>query len=330
MNEIDHASGTPSFKSRTSGLIFFGIVTLLLGGLCALFALMMLVAQTLVGMAGKTPPPTQPAWPVSVMYGAMAVVLIWLGIGSIRARRWARALLLILSVVWLISGIFILGGLMLVFPQFMEAMQSAGSSNQQKLPPEALLVMAVVMGAVFAVIFLILPLSYFLFYRSRHVKATCEARDPVQRWTDRCPLPVLAVSLWLGTTAPMMLLMPLAYRSVFPFFGDFLSGAAGTLAYVVMAVIFGWAARATYKLDVRAWWLVVAGSVLMAISNAITYSRHNLEDVYRLMELTPEQIEQAKQFAWFSGDSLVWSSLIFVLPLLGYMLLVKKYFRRTA
>ena len=46
------------------------------------------------------------------------------------------------------------------------------------------------------VFFVILPAVWIFFYKSRQVKATCEARDPVARWTDACPLPVLALCLW--------------------------------------------------------------------------------------------------------------------------------------
>ena len=63
------------------------------------------------------------------------------------------------------------------------------------------------------------------FYNSRHVKATCERRDPATRWTDACPLPVLGFCLWLLLGVPMLLIMPLAGHGVMPFFGIFLSAA---------------------------------------------------------------------------------------------------------
>jgi len=44
-----------------------------------------------------------------------------------------------------------------------------------------------------AFLFIALPSALVLFYRSRHVKVTCELRDPVRRWIDICPLPSAAL-----------------------------------------------------------------------------------------------------------------------------------------
>src|SRR5438034_406184 len=76
----------------------------------------------------------------------------------------------------------------------------------------------------FGVIYVILPGAWVLFYRSRHVKATCESYDPMVRWTDHCPLPVLAVSLWLTFSALMMLVMAVVYKGILPMFGSFVAG----------------------------------------------------------------------------------------------------------
>ena len=97
------ASVLSDYKNRSTGLIIFGILTLLLGGLCALFIPLMLFGQTMAAKAPNAPPPnTAMLLPGLAMYGGLAVALIWLGIGSIKARRWARALLLIFSWTWLI------------------------------------------------------------------------------------------------------------------------------------------------------------------------------------------------------------------------------------
>jgi hypothetical protein len=64
------------------------------------------------------------------------------------------------------------------------------------------------------VVFVLLPAIWTYFYRSPHVKATCEARDPVARWTDACPLPVLGFCLWLLFSVPMLLVMPISGHCV--------------------------------------------------------------------------------------------------------------------
>jgi hypothetical protein len=175
--------------------------------------------------------------------------------------------------------------------------------------------------------YFILPACWTLFYRSRHVKATCEALNPAPCWTDRCPTTVLAVSLWLAITAPFMLVMPAAYHSVVPFFGSYLSGPAGAVIYVVSAIAFAWAAWGMYRLDVRAWWLTVAMFVLYSISSVITTSRTSLEEMYRQMQVSPEQLEQIRQFGDMGGRGMAWMSLLFTVAILGYMGFIKKHFR---
>src|SRR5262249_2782346 len=136
---------------------------------------------------------------------------------------------------------------------------------------------------------------WVFFYSSRHVKATCEARDPVPRWTDACPLPVLTMSLWLGFGAPPLALMPVAYHGVVPCFGIFLIGAPGGLIYLLMAAIWAWSAWRLYHLDVRAWWLMLLVLVLFAVSSVVTYTHHDILEVYRLMGFPDAQIQQLQK-----------------------------------
>ncbi len=77
------------------------------------------------------------------------------------------------------------------------------------MPPAAITGMVIGMTIFFFVFFVLVPAVWMFFYQSRHVKATCEARDPVTRWTDACPLPVLGFCLWTWLAVPMMLVMAL-------------------------------------------------------------------------------------------------------------------------
>ena len=122
------------------------------------------------------------------------------------------------------------------------------------MSPAALTGMIVFMVLFLGIFFVAVPAVWTFFYNSRHVKATCEARDPVMRWTDACPLPVLGFCLWLWFGVPMMLLMPIIGRGVMPFFGMFLTGLPGSLFCLAIAAIWGYAAWLLYHLDVS--WLV--------------------------------------------------------------------------
>jgi len=171
----------------------------------------------------------------------------------------------------------------------------------------------------------ILPAVWTFFYSSRHVKATCEARDPVARWTDACPLPVLGFCAWLALGGLMMLIMPLASLGVMPFFGIFLSGLPGTLFCLAVAGIWGYGAWSLYHLDQRGWWLILVTLCLVTASALLTYPRHDIIEMYRLMGYPEAQIEQLQKFGMFTGNHMMWVTGLSLVPFLGFLLFIKRY-----
>lgn len=317
----------PSYKDRSTGLVIFGAMTLLIGCLAGLFALLIVGAQ----MAGRAAQPSGGAptvVPAVALYGVLAVALIWLGIGSIMVRRWARALLLIFSWSWLLLGIFATIGMVFFIPIIMANAQAAAPPGH----PASRAAMAAAMVFVFiifGIFFLLLPALWLFFYNSRHVKATCEAHDPEPCWTDRCPLPVLALSLWLMFSVPMMVLMPIGGHAVLPFFGVFFSGIPGAFLYFAIAVLWCYAAWLIYHVNSRGWWLVLIAMIVFTVSGVITFSQHDILEMYQRMGYPQTQINQIQKMGLFGGNSTVWMTIVSVLPLVGYMLFIKRYFRKT-
>ncbi len=328
MNEPAPNPPAVEFKDRKAGLVVFGVLTLLLGCLCGLFVPLMILAQTMAAKTTGVTPDYQTVLPAILTYGILAVALVWLGIGSMQARRWARALLLMFSWSWLILGVMALGVWAVMAPQFLKAVSAAMPAGQPEMPGAAKVVMVLIPLLMLTVMFVVLPGIWVVFYKSPHVKATCEAHDPVMRWTDRCPLPVLVISCWLGLGVPMMLTMPLLYHGVFPFFGDFLIGFPGIAAQMGLAVVWGYCARAFYKLDVRGWWVLVASLCLFTVSHVLTYSRHDLIELYQLMGYPEQQIEQIRKFNFMTGTTMAWGGALGMLPFFGYLIYVKRFFPR--
>ncbi len=285
----------PAYKDRSTGLVVFGILTLLLGGLCGLFVASGLLGQVVA--ARTNPGLANMAAMLSgiVLYGVLAVALIWLGIGSIKARRWARALLLIFSWSWLVMGIIMLVVMGFVMPKVFANLPSTGTANQPAMPPGAIGVAMVFMFLFFGIFFVLAPAIWVFFYNSRHVKATCEARDNVTRWTDTCPLPVLGLCLWLAFSVPMMLMMPLAYHGVMPFFGSFLTGIPGTLLCLLVAAVWAYAAWLVYHLKPQGWWLILVALVVFMVSSLLTFARHDVLEMYQLMGYPQAQIDQMQK-----------------------------------
>jgi hypothetical protein len=323
---LEPASFTPSYHDRSTGLIIFGVMTVLLGGLSALLVLLMLGVSAMPGAAAQGQNGLIAVLPAIAMYGGLAVALIWLGIGSIMARRWARALLLIFSWSWLVMSILGLGAMAFLMPKIFANLPSATTPGHPGMPPVALGPFLIIIFLIDGFLLIVLPAIWTFFYNSRHVKATCEARDPVPRWTDACPLPVLALCLWLLFSVVMLLVMPLAGHGVMPFFGMFLTGAVGTLFYLVLAVLWLGAAWLLYRLDVRGWWLILIAMALFMISSIVTYIHHDLLEMYQLMGYPQAQIDQIQRTGLLEGNYLTWLTALFALPMFAYLLFIKRYF----
>jgi hypothetical protein len=261
------------------------------------------------------------------MFGFMAVIFVWLGIGSIKARRWARALLLVFAWSWLLMGAVALTILLTMLPQMMANIQAAQPAGRTEVPPGAKIIAIVVAAVMVVTMYIVLPGIWVLFYGRKDVKRTCELRDPKPRWTDRCPLPVLGVSLWLWLGALMMLAMPFAFHGVFPLFGTFLFGWSGTIMYVVLAVLWLYAASALYRLDRRGWWVLFVAMITLSISTFIIYSHHDITEIYRIAGYSEAQLTQLQRANIFKGSYMSWVSLICTVPFLLYLLYIRKFFR---
>jgi hypothetical protein len=318
------------YKDRSAGLIVFGILTILLGSLSGLLVPLMLVGQMASAKATGAPPPFSAILPGISIYGLLAVALVWLGIGSIMARRWARALLLIFSWSWLVMGMLVLVSMAFFIPKILANLPTSGTAGHPALPSAAIAGMMVGMFLVFGVFFVILPAVWTFFYNSRHVKATCEARDPVTRWTDACPLPVLGFCLWLVFSVPMMLIMPIAGHCVMPFFGIFLTGVPAAMLCLAIAALWSYAAWLLYKLDVRGWWLILIALCVFMVSALMTLAQHDMMEMYRLMGYPEAQMEQIQKSGLLIGNRMNWLMAFSVLPFLAYLLFIRKFLRHKS
>jgi hypothetical protein len=288
-----------------------------------LFVPLMLVGQIMEARAPDAPPVDHATILFGIaIYGLLAVSLIWLGIGSIKARRWARALLLIFSWSWLIMGIFMTAIMPFVMSKSLANLPPNAKTGQPAMPPGAITGTVIFMTVFFFVFFVLVPALWTFFYHSRHVKATCTARDSVTRWTDACPLPVLGFCLWTWLGVPMMLVMSLTRLAVMPCFGVFISGLTGSLLCLLIAAV--------YRLDARGWWLILVAMVLFTLSALLTYSHHDISEMYKLQGLPQAQIDQIQKMGLLTGNRMGWFTALCSLPFLCYLLFIKKYLRKNS
>ena len=144
------------------------------------------------------------------------------------------------------------------------------------------------------------------FYSSRHVKATCEARDPVTRWTDRwshCRCSVWF--LWMAFSGLTMLIMPVAVHGVTPFFRNVPHWHRRRPFLSRRRRFFGSMPRGLcWKLDLLGWWLVLVVNVgLHGLIHHHFICCTTPIEMYRLMNYPQAQIDQIQKMGFFYGQS---------------------------
>jgi len=317
----------PGYRDRSTGLQVFGVIQLVMGALVLLGIPLILLGAIMSRRMTGAAMPLGTYFLGAMNYGVIAVILITLGIGSIRTRRWAWALTLVLSWIWLAGGIM---GTILITAILPSAFAS-GFRRAATLNPSAgelhtgivaaILTFVIVLLAVFLVV---LPLIFVLFYRRKDVEDTCKHRDPVERWTDRCPLPVLAASLLFACGAAYYLLMSFTTPMV-PFFGKYLTGIPGAIGCLTHGMIDAVLAIWFFRKRLLGWWIAIALLVLQAISAAVTFSRGDLLQAYSRMGWKSAQLQAMSDNPMLRGHLMLWWSLLFILLYIGYLVWVKRY-----
>lgn len=311
----------PAFKDRKVALVAFGVVELLIALGVLLMALLQFVMAAGVGpFASVAAEGGRPGAFLAIglfyLFGAIGVAT--LGVGSIYCRRWARALNLVLASVGLATGVFVSVMMVFIAPTMMRSMES----QMGGAPPG----MGFVMGCTavgLAIMYLIIPAAFVFFYRSPHVKATCEHRDPKPRWTDRRPLPVLAgaLLLFMGSGA---LFTPAMGMGV-PFFGAIATGAA---AWVVAGIqglgmlVLSWG---MFRLQRWAWLGAIVLTALSGVSMLVTFAIRDLAEMYSEANMPPETLEMMNQMGFPGLMVPLWA--VSLLAVIAFYVWLGRYFK---
>jgi hypothetical protein len=322
------------FRDRKVGLVFFGLAQIAFGAILGLVGTFQVLMSTVPLPELQEAGAAAPAGSGLVMAALLAppaVTFLFLGYGSIKARRWARALSLVVGWLWSIMGVAQFIWMVFFLPSFTAAMREA-APNPGMTPEEAEVVLAVVRIVVIAfyfIVLVVLPATLVLFYRSPHVKATCESIDLETRWTDRCPLPVLALVLLMAFGAYQGLafgiFMP--YR-LFPLFGVLVRGFPAAVLMVGFGAALAYLARGIYRLEKGAW-NGSFGLFLLGLSSAvITFLRVAPDELYSALRLPEGQVESL--LAFMPGTSTM--ALLLCLwgaVLLSFLWYLRRYFENA-
>jgi hypothetical protein len=208
-----------------------------------------------------------------VGYYTIAIVLIPLGYGHLKTRRWARTLSLALLWTWLVVG----APLTVTFFFVLAASK------------DITWIAAVIAIAALALSYLVVPGVMIRFYKSRDVRLTFEARDPGSSWIEAQPMPILVLStLYLFYT--VVLHIPIFFNGLYPFFGRFLSGLQGIrLLALSMAclVLLTWG---TIRRRPWAWWGSLVCFASFTLSALLTLLKSSYADILATLRFPPTEM----------------------------------------
>lgn len=324
------------YKDRSGWLLAFGIFEIMIG--CVM---LLMIAVTIFGMSqvGRvTPPPSVGPTPSPAMlitfaalfYGALAVLFVSVGIGSIQARNWARITMLIVSWCWLAQGVLGMGMIAVLLPTIME---NARQQSRTPMPSSFDTIFRIAMFSIMGLFFVMLPLIIVLFYSGKNVKATCEARRAKlhqlpSATPDKPARPlkpaIIVTVIWFafGTLTYTIMLF---WVPVVPLFGFMLTGWGARAVIAVMAAVSGWLAWNLYRERLLAWRIAIGWLVLSWISALVTQWRIGFAEMYRAMGYGEAQMAQIMPFASFG----MIFGLLFALAFFIFLIAIRKQFTDT-
>jgi hypothetical protein len=320
-----------AYRDRSTGLVVFGIIQIILGCF-AFFMIPLALFGALMARRVGGGMPASTTMLSAMTYALAAIGLLTLGIGSIRARRWAWTLTLTLSWIWLVLGT--IGTVMAtaMLPKAFLAAFKTASAAHSDAPPMPTGVMAVVLTVIIAVcafFMVVLPIIFVVFYRGRNVEQTVKHRDPAERWTDRCPVPVLVLSVLFFAGGVYYLLMSFT-TPVFPLFGRYLTGLPGGICLLLLAAFDGLAAYSLFRLRTTWWWITLAAFAVRWASVIVTFRYGDLVKAYAKIGWSQQQLQMLSANPMLNSRMTAYGSAASGLLALGYMIWVKRYFARKA
>jgi hypothetical protein len=314
MNDTAGASA-PSFRDRSRALVGFGWLLIVAGVACGLFALA-LGAVTGLAPEGSGAPPFRTAAFNVFFYGALGACFVMIGIGSIRARRWARALALVVGWIWLATGALAVIAVALLLPL---ALSSAGAGAGS-------VGCAVGVAVVFLLVFLVaVPLAVVLFYRREDVRLTAQWRNPTPDWSDRVTPTVLGVVVALAFGGVACLVSVPFLRAV-PLFGTVLTGASAALVLLAFAVISFALAWGSWRQSAAAWWGLV-GLQVFSLVNFLTLRSLDMAAYMRQAGYPEEQVQQVGSLNILASPKTLWIAVAASVALIGFLVGIRRHFR---
>lgn len=210
-------------------------------------------------------------------YYLIATVLIIVGYGHLKLRRWVRKLSLALLWFWLVIGLPLITGIFFILVATKELSDTV---------------------AVFTL--MILGLAYFVFpwllikfYNSQKGKEIFCTIDVKHYWTDNIPPQVLALS-FLYFFYIIMLHILILFQGIYPVFGVFVYGLHGIYLLDISIMCLVCLIWGTLQLKLWAWWGGVFFLGLFTISTVVTLLKTNYTNLLSILSFPPIEMNILK------------------------------------
>jgi hypothetical protein len=308
--------GDPN-RDRSTGLAIFGTLEIVLGILCFSLAMLLMIIVSAAGLSGMKQ---------SHFIMVMALLLYltaWfcvMGLGSIKARRWARALVLVGAWVAIFFGTMAMAFALYVLPAVYDIFADSGIMHP--MAAMGLLYFAVVVMLLLQVVF---PLAAIIFYNLHGVRATCEKKYTAPSWTDRAPLPLLVMS-FIAVLGSLSLIIGVTFNYSVCMFGTLWSGTKGFIVALLISVAFALVGFGAFKRKMVAWWGAYVLVLTSCTSMMLTFSEISMNDLYTSMGYSEAQILNLDRILPMDPAVLTFSSCIWGIMACIYLVWVRDCF----
>ena len=314
-----------SFRDRTVQIKIAGVFQIILGFLSGLMAVFMLFAlfSGFISEAALQGTSKSVLIVPALVYLAISIFFTGTGISAILLKRWVRAVMLSLFVPLLVIGVHTTVFMFFFLPLILEQV-----SGQQGATDQITGCVSCLTYSVLIFVYIVIPGILVGLYSGRNVRMTFEARDPVRRWTDACPLPVLGLSLYLIFIGLAMLF---ARSDAYPLFGHIFYGLWAKIILLLVACIDFVLAWGNYRLKIWAWWLTVITWAVFLSSTAISMTGSRFQEYSRASGAFDERSLKLYELLLASyKPHLIILCFSLLIVQIFYLVYIKKFYTRAS
>ncbi len=305
-------------KDRSAGLLVCGVLEVVLGILCFTAAMLLLVVVSATGLGAMK---SAHLWMAMGLMFYLTGWFIVMGLGSMKCCRWARDLTLVGAWVTVFFGTLVLALVLYILPELHNLL-----TESELISPMGALVYLYFTILVLLVLQVVFPLFAVAFYNMAGVRQTCERKHPKPGWTERCPLPLLAMG-FISILGSLSVFVGASTNFVVFFFGQVLVGGAGLAILLLISASFAYVGWGAYKRKMHAWWGAYALVLLTSSSMMLTFSEMDMNTLYDHMGYTVDQMSQLSSLGPFNPAMLTFVSCIWGVMACVFLVWVRDCFR---